>query len=288
MKTSIQSMAIASVAAAVLIAAPLAMAKEKDKSAANDTKTAKVEKFNNLEKSEGKEVAYLGVGVESLHPAFWAHLRDVLEHQQGLMVVQVAKDSPADKAGVKEHDILMTYGDQKLFSPEQLIGLVHAEKVGHDVKLGIVREGKTQEVIVTVGEHAVHTARRVNPRSTWRFPWFSARTSPIDNNSAWESFDSMTLKSLGDHRYKVDIGYETQAGKIEHRAFEGTREEIHRDIMVQKDLPINEREHLLRSLDMPGTDFQFGFPVYTAPDGRVIWDLDELNSVFWPMVPNEF
>ena len=63
------------------------------------------------------------------------------------------------------------------------------------------------------------------------------------------------------------------AGKIEHQVFEGTREEIRHDVMAQKDLPGNERDHLLRSLDMrqqkvqwphleygPGWEFEFSWP----------------------------
>ena len=240
-----------------------------------------------LEKTGTEQVAFLGVGVEPLHPAFWAHLRDVLEHSQGLLVAQVAKDSPADKAGVKEHDILMTYGDQKLFSPGQLVGLLHADKAGNQVRLGIMRDGKTQEIMVTLGEHATQTARHMSPHIIRRMPWFTSPAPTDERNSGWESFDSMSLQGLGDNRYKVDIGYETEGGKIEHRTFEGTREEIHKDIMAQKDLPANEREHLLRSLDLPGAGLRFGFPVFMMPDGRSLWDYDSIDSAFWPVLPSE-
>ncbi len=97
----------------------------------------------------------------------------------------------------------------------------------------------------------------------------------------------MTLNSLGDNRYKVEIGYETKDGKIERRAFEGTREEIRQEIMAQKDLPANEREHLLRGLDTPGEDSQFDFPdIYLSPDGQMIWEFRDLNSEFQPTVPS--
>ncbi len=158
MKTSLGKMAMVWFAVTALIAAPPVMGKDKENSAANETKAVKVEKANM------KQVAYLGVAVEPLHPAFWTHLRDVLEHEQGLLVADVAKDSPAEKAGLKTHDILKSYGDQKLFSPGQLAALVHADKAGHQVKFGIVRAGTPQEVNVTLGEHAAPTVENAGRR----------------------------------------------------------------------------------------------------------------------------
>jgi hypothetical protein len=127
-------------------------------------------------------------------------------------------------------------------------------------------------------------SERAERRPTWRPRWLSSPSAPADENARWESFDSLTLKNLGDNRYQVEISYETGNGKIEHRMFEGTREEIREDILVQQDLPANEREHLLRSLDVPGTDFHqfdFNFPgVYYTPDGQMIWDFGDPDSAF--------
>ena len=48
-----------------------------------------------------------------------------------------------------------------------------------------------------------------------------------------------------------------------------------------------EREHLLRSLDLPGAGLRFGFPVFMMPDGRSLWDYDSIDSAFWPVLPSE-
>ncbi len=271
---------MACVTAGMLMMAPLAMAKEekaKDNAVTKEAPAAKVEK-----KSEAEQVTYLGVGVEQLHPAFWAHLRDVLEHKQGLLVSFVAKDSPAEKAGIMQYDILMSYGDQKLYEPEQLVKLVLSDKPGQEVRLGIVREGKVQEVTVTLGQHSASAERHMGPRGLLRnHPRIQSSTrAPSARDDRWASFDSMTLKSLGNNRYKVEIGYEIKDGQIEHRTFEGTRAEIQRDIQAQKDMPANERGNLLRSLGMTGGDW-FEFPgVYYTPDGRVIWDFGDLENTF--------
>jgi hypothetical protein len=84
----------------------------------------------------------------------------------------------------------------------------------------------------------------------------------------WESFDSMTLTKVGNDHFNVEIAYLNKQGKMEHRTFEGSRQDIHRDIQAQKDLPPEERGQLLRALDLRG-EFQFDFPtVDNSPNVR--------------------
>ena len=226
-------------------------------------------------RTEVRKVPFLGVHVERLHPAFWAHLRDVIEHKQGLLVVDVAEGSPAAKAGIKPDDILLTYGDQKLFSPEQLAGLVRDDKVGHAVKLGIIEDGKSKEASVTLAEHVASDMRRAPHHMTGRMPMMRrqmSRTGSTNRTTEWESFDSLAIKRIGTNRYRAEIGYETNQGEIAHRKFEGSWDEIRTDIMSQKNLPDDERQHLLRSLNLE--DDEFDFPrVYYTPDGRMIWEI---------------
>jgi hypothetical protein len=207
---------------------------------------------------------YLGVGVEPLHPAFSAHLPGSLLGGQGVLVSTVAKDSPADKAGIKAHDILAAYGDQKLFSPNQMVKLVRADKPGKEVKLQLVREGKLLVVPVTLGDQPPHIASREHSyRDLWerQFPWKLPRFSPNQpssppqsprptNKKGWESFDSLTLKKLDGNRFKAEVEYLDKEGKNQHHEFEGTREEIRKQIESEKDLPDDEREQLLGGLNL--------------------------------------
>ncbi len=69
------------------------------------------------DKTAAPKAAHLGIGVESVPPALFSQLPDVLSKGQGVLVAQVAKDSPAAKAGLQPNDILLSFGDQKLYSP---------------------------------------------------------------------------------------------------------------------------------------------------------------------------
>ena len=53
------------------------------------------------------------------------------------------------------------------------------------------------------------------------------------------------------------------------KSFSGSREEIRKDILAEKDLPMNERRHLLRALNLHEPLFQFYFSPFDAiPDSR--------------------
>jgi hypothetical protein len=274
-------LSVLGVAMGLLLGVPYALAQEQQKSKEKPThriRTAAAvrEKLSTPESSAARSIKptnaekppYLGVGVEPLHPAFWTHLRDVLEHNQGVLVAEVIQGSPAAKAGIKPHDILMTFGPTKLHSPRELTKLVREEKAGDRVTLHILREGKPQEINVTLGNGAEHHTPAANARSlSHRYDG-----SPAEGQMQWESFDSMTLTKVGNDRFKVEIAYLDKQGKMEHRTFEGSRQQIQRDIQAQNDLPQEEQGELLRALDLRG-NFQFDFPtVYNTPDGRMIWE----------------
>lgn len=214
----------------------------------------------NAKKETTQTVPYLGVAVTQPHPSLISHLRHLFERDQGLLVLDVAKDSPADKAGIEANDILMTAGDQKLFAPEQLAKLVHAEKPGNVVVMNLIHNGEKHQVKVTVG------SRRVGEEPTGpegmmrgRIPMLGRmprmgqmmRDRMLQNpDEIWENFDSLSMQKVGDNRFKVEIRYEDKNGKIQQHSFEGTRKEIHDAIAAEKDLPENERQHLLRALDL--------------------------------------
>jgi membrane-associated protease RseP (regulator of RpoE activity) len=282
MRRSWRNATIGAAVVALLIGGALTMAAEKEKSAAKDSgRTAA-----STEKGRVEQIAYLGIAIEPLSPAFASQMPEMFRNGQGVLVASVVEGSPAAKAGIKPHDVLTTYADQKLFSPEQLARLVRSDQVGRQVKLGIVREGKSEQIKVTLGEYEVehpNSPTRGLPHLwhwNWRMPrWFSHQTAPRERDRSWESFDSMTIKNLGNNRFQAEIGYMDQEGKLQTREFEGTREEIDKAILAQKDLPASEREHLLRGLDMPGEEWLLP-RVHVFPGHGLSWDFDRPDRTF--------
>ena len=101
-------------------------------------------------KRTSKEVAWLGLSTEEAPEALASQLG--LNSGEGLVVIYVAPDSPAAKAGFRKNDVLVELGDQLLVHPAQFRKLVQMHKEGDTIKLAIYRGGKKQSVSATLGK----------------------------------------------------------------------------------------------------------------------------------------
>lgn len=100
--------------------------------------------------AEEKERTWLGVGLAEPDEALVAQLG--LKDGAGLVVTYVAKDSPAEKAGLKRNDILLELEGQSLVVAAQLQKLVQARKEGDKVAVKYLRGGKKESATVTLGK----------------------------------------------------------------------------------------------------------------------------------------
>lgn len=93
---------------------------------------------------------WIGVQLQSeFPPALRSHLN--LKDEEGLLVTHVFPDSPADKAGLKDNDILLGVGDQPLKGPRSLIEAVKAAD-GKELTLRLLRGGSERTIKVTPAE----------------------------------------------------------------------------------------------------------------------------------------
>ena len=221
--------------------------------------------------------AYLGIGIEAVPPVLASQLPDLIPSGQGALIAQVVKESPADHAGLKMHDVVVAYGNQKVRSPEQFVKLVRQDKPGTEVTLNVVRTGKSHEIKVVLGEG--NTTERPHRHRVMRPLWgqhHERAVTPEEDAAQWSTFDSMALTRLDDNRFRAEIKYRDKEGKVDTRTYEGTREELRKAIQSEKDMPDAERGHLLRAMGMPGSLLGFGPAIYTTPDGELIWDFEDL------------
>ncbi|RMD71529.1 MAG: PDZ domain-containing protein [Gammaproteobacteria bacterium] len=201
--------------------------------------------------ASAKTVPFLGVIAKPVPPEVASQLPSSLSPGQGVLVAEVIPDSPAAKAGLKPYDILLSFDDQKLFSPRQLRELVQRSQPGQEVKLKVLRQGQIQTITVTLGEQEV-LAEQPAPVPEYRLfqpyrpivPWFRPR------EGFWESFIAFHLEKLEGNRYKATVEYLDRYGRKRHREFVGTRAQIREQILKDKDLPPGERLQILRALNM--------------------------------------
>ncbi|MCM8766276.1 MAG: Do family serine endopeptidase [Candidatus Omnitrophica bacterium] len=101
---------------------------------------------------EGKKISYgwLGINIQDIDEKIMDYFG--LEDKEGVIVAEVISDTPAEKAGLKEGDIIKTYEGEKIKDSNDLMVKVGYTPVGKKVKLGIIREGKELDIVVEVGE----------------------------------------------------------------------------------------------------------------------------------------
>jgi serine protease Do len=91
--------------------------------------------------------ARLGVRLEPLTPALSKQL-GLDEKTKGTLVIQVVPGSPADKAGLKEGDVIVRFDSKPIPSGSTLVNLVGASDVGKTYSLDYLRDGKEQSARV--------------------------------------------------------------------------------------------------------------------------------------------
>ncbi|NNE00751.1 MAG: PDZ domain-containing protein [Pirellulaceae bacterium] len=264
----------------------------------SNTQTSAAQKSNSQDDSPGSPIdadrpvqAELGIRVSSLPPMLTSHLPDVIDKGRGILVADVTKDSPAQKAGLRNHDVLIRYDDQDLYSPEQLIKRVRNDKPGTEVELQYVRAGKLHTATVTLGQRS----RVAQIERNW--PGFSSRfdvplipykpdflTEQQDTNlggTEWTHFESMSVTKAADGSYRASVKYKGNDGASVDREYTGTRQEVRDAVKSDADLPDAQKKQLLRSLDDRGEmkfrDIQVpDFPRW-APWSRDLLDWPELR-----------
>lgn len=101
---------------------------------------------------EGKKILYgwLGVTVQDLTDDLANYFG--LSDKNGVLVAKVLKDSPAEKAGMKESDIIIRFDNKKINNVRELLSVVGKTEVGRKVKMVVIRNKEELTLGVEIGE----------------------------------------------------------------------------------------------------------------------------------------
>ncbi|MCL5745224.1 MAG: PDZ domain-containing protein [Acidobacteria bacterium] len=94
--------------------------------------------------------SYLGVGVAEVTPERAKALK--LKEERGAEITSVEADSPAARAGLKAHDVVLEYNGQRVEGIEQFMRMVRETPAERPVRLTISRDGATQTLTATIGQ----------------------------------------------------------------------------------------------------------------------------------------
>jgi serine protease Do len=98
--------------------------------------------------------AYLGVEVGDVQDAPAEVRRQLGEHPpaQGAVVTSVTPGSPAAGGGLRPADVITRMAGRPITGADDVVAAVGAEKIGARVPMTVVRDGRRQEVQVTLAE----------------------------------------------------------------------------------------------------------------------------------------
>ncbi|MDZ7319440.1 MAG: PDZ domain-containing protein, partial [candidate division KSB1 bacterium] len=99
-----------------------------------------------VEKSSAK-AGYLGVVVEPLTRS----QKKELKADFGVVITEIAEDSPADKFGLQEDDVIQSVNGTKIRRPSTLTRVIRKLAPGDEAKITVVRDGATKTISVTLG-----------------------------------------------------------------------------------------------------------------------------------------
>ena len=94
--------------------------------------------------------SYLGVDIADVTPDRLGALK--LKDEQGVEVTMVDQDAPAGKAGIKEHDVILSMNGTTIESKSQLQRMIHETPTGRVVSLGLSRDGQPLTIKVQLAD----------------------------------------------------------------------------------------------------------------------------------------
>jgi serine protease Do len=102
------------------------------------------ESFGYSSDDAGGATSYLGVDTRNITAERLSELQ--LKDENGVEVTMVDQDAPAGKAGIREHDVILTVNGAAVQSVEQLRRMIREIPPGRVVALGISRAGQPMTV----------------------------------------------------------------------------------------------------------------------------------------------
>jgi serine protease Do len=91
---------------------------------------------------------YLGVTLQSLGE----QLAEYFEVKEGVLISDVEKDTPAEKAGLKAGDVIVKVDDEDVESPSDVSQIIRKHEEGDKVEIAVVRKGRKMNFTAELAE----------------------------------------------------------------------------------------------------------------------------------------
>ena len=100
---------------------------------------------------------FLGIQMVNLTPAIRKEINESkefdlkIDQEEGVLIVRVMENSPAEKAGLQQGDVIQKVSGRSVKASEEVQSIVEGSKIGADLPLEIIRNGQTKQINVKPG-----------------------------------------------------------------------------------------------------------------------------------------
>ena len=101
--------------------------------------------------TKDKKQGWLGVYLQELNSELKESM-DLDESTEGVLVSGVVEDSPAEEGGLEDGDVIISFNGKRVYSVDNLTGLVRKTSPRTKVELKLIRDGEEKKVEVTLDE----------------------------------------------------------------------------------------------------------------------------------------
>lgn len=111
--------------------------------------------------AQGKKIQYgwIGVRIQDLDEQLSKFFK--LPDTNGVLVIEVVKDTPASAAGLKERDVITGFNAIKINNVQQLVENISHSKIGSAAKLSVTRDGKPLTLTINIAARSEETAKQI-------------------------------------------------------------------------------------------------------------------------------
>jgi hypothetical protein len=138
--------------------------------------------------------SYLGVDIADITSDRLGALK--LKEEQGVEVTMVDQDAPAGKAGIKEHDVILTMNGTAIESKTQLQRIIHETPPGRVVALGLSRDGQPLTIKVQLADRRSEFAHMAPKDGSWGKD-FKVEIPPIPNIPPIHNLPDFEVPNMG-------------------------------------------------------------------------------------------
>lgn len=108
--------------------------------------------YNQLIEHGNVTRGYLGITIQDLTPELAKSFG--LKDTDGILIAQVMPDTPAEKAGLKQGDVIVKFNDEQVESFAPFRNKIALSEPGTKVNITVIRDGKAKSFAVTIEKKA--------------------------------------------------------------------------------------------------------------------------------------